>query len=46
MIVLAYIDPGMGTLAWQAIVSALVGLFFYVKQTRKWIVSVWLKLFR
>jgi hypothetical protein len=45
MAILAYVDPGLGSLAWQTIVSALVGLFFYLRQTRKWIVNVCLKLF-
>ena len=46
MIVLAYVDPGLGALAWQVIVSACVGLFFYLRQTRKWIIGIVLKLFR
>jgi len=43
---LAYIDPGMGALAWQTIVSAVVGVFFYLKKTRLWFVEVFQKLFR
>lgn len=35
---LAYIDPGSGLLLWQGIVAAFVGLLFYLRQTRKWIV--------
>jgi len=37
---LAYIDPGLGTLMWQVIVSAFVGLLFYLKKSRRWIVGV------
>lgn len=32
----AYVDPGTGLLLWQAIVSAFVGAFFYVKKSRAW----------
>ncbi len=46
MTILAYIDPGLGALAWQTVVSAFVGLFFYLKQTRKWVVGVFLRLLR
>ena len=46
MITLAYVDPGLGALLWQTIVSALVGLFFYVKQTRKWAAGILLRLLR
>jgi len=35
---LAYIDPGVGLLAWQAIVAAFVGLLFYLEKTRRAIV--------
>ena len=41
---LGYIDPGLGTLIWQTIVAAFVGLFFYLNKTRRWIVSVFLKI--
>lgn len=41
---LGYIDPGLGTLIWQTIVAAFVGLFFYLNKTRRWIVSVVLKI--
>jgi hypothetical protein len=44
-IVLAYIDPGLGALLWQTIVAAFVGLLFYLKKTRQWIVDSVLKLF-
>jgi hypothetical protein len=30
----AYIDPGLGLLAWQALVAACLGLLFYLKKTR------------
>ena len=46
IIMLAYIDPGMGALAWQTIISAVVGLFFYLKKTRLWFVGIFQKLFR
>jgi hypothetical protein len=39
-------DPGMGALAWQTIISAVVGLFFYLKKTRVWFVGIFQKLFR
>jgi len=40
MTILAYVDPGLGTLIWQTIVAAFVGLFFYLRKTRQWIVKV------
>jgi hypothetical protein len=46
MTILAYIDPGQGPLVWQMIVAAFVGFVFYLKQTRRWIVGVFLKIFR
>ena len=42
---LAYIDPGLGALLWQAIVAGAVGFLFYLKKTRKWIVDLFLKTF-
>lgn len=42
---LAYIDPGLGLLAWQAFVGACLGLLFYLKKTRKWFVKQFQKLF-
>ena len=45
-IMLAYIDPGMGALAWQTIISTVVGRFFYLKKTRLWLVGIFQKLFR
>ena len=45
IIMLAYIDPGMGSLVWQTIISALVGMFFYLKKTRLWFVGIFQKLF-
>jgi hypothetical protein len=41
---LAYIDPGTGTLVWQAIMSAFVGAVFYLKKTREWVASAIQKL--
>ena len=32
---IAYIDPGLGSLIWQTAVSAFVGLMFYLKKTRR-----------
>ena len=43
---LAYIDPGAGALVWQMVVSAFVGVFFYLKKTRTWIVKTSLGIFR
>jgi len=43
---LAYIDPGIGALAWQTIISAFIGMFFYLKKTRLWFVGIFQKLFR
>jgi hypothetical protein len=42
----AYIDPGLGTLAWQVAVSAFVGVLFYLKKTRRVIVGVFRWFFR
>lgn len=44
-ILLAYIDPGLGTLLWQSIIAAFVGFLFYLKKTRRWIVGVFRKIF-
>jgi len=46
MILLAYIDPGLGALVWQTVVAAFVGFLFYLKQTRRWLVNVYCKIFR
>jgi hypothetical protein len=43
--ILAYIDPGIGALLWQTIIAAFVGLLFYLKKTRRWIVGVFRKMF-
>ncbi len=42
----AYIDPGLGLLAWQALAAAFVGTLFYLKKTRTWLVAVIAKPFR
>jgi len=42
---LAYIDPGLGALLLQTIIAAFVGLLFYLKKTRRWIVGVFRKIF-
>jgi hypothetical protein len=44
MHILAYVDPGTGALIWQSIVAAFVGSIFYLKKTRKWLGSLWLKI--
>ena len=43
--ILAYIDPGLGTLLWQTSIAAFVGFLFYLKKTRRWIVGVFRKMF-
>jgi hypothetical protein len=45
ILILAYIDPGVGALLWQTIIAAFVGLLFYLKKTRRWIVDVFRKMF-
>lgn len=42
----AYIDPGLGQMIWLSIVSAFVGLMFYIKKARTWIAHAFLKIFR
>jgi hypothetical protein len=42
---LGYVDPGLGALVWQAVVSAFVGLLFYINKTRKAIFGFFLKIF-
>ncbi|HEV2391970.1 MAG TPA: hypothetical protein VG146_06360 [Verrucomicrobiae bacterium] len=39
MIILAYVDPGSGLLIWQAIIAAFLGLLFYLKKSRDWILG-------
>ena len=46
MTTLAYVDPGVGLLAWQALVAFFVGLIFYLKKTRTWITNTVSKVFR
>ena len=41
----AYIDPGLGALLWQAIMAAVVGFLFYLKKTRQWIAGLFRKIF-
>jgi hypothetical protein len=45
MIILAYVDPGLGLLAWQALVAAFVGAIFYIKKTRDFLVRSFQKIF-
>lgn len=42
----AYIDPGTGSLIWQAILAAFVGMMFYIKKVNLFIRSVFSKLFK
>jgi hypothetical protein len=44
VVILAYIDPGVGALLWQTIIAAFVGFLFYLKKTRRWIVGVFRKM--
>jgi hypothetical protein len=44
--IFAYIDPGLGALAWQTAISACVGLLFYIKKTRRMIVRFFCRVFR
>jgi hypothetical protein len=46
MIVFAYVDPGLGLLLWQAVVSVFLGLLFYVKKTRNLMLKPFQKLLR
>ena len=43
--ILAYIDPGLGSLLWQTVISAFVGFLFYLKKTRRLIVNFFRKIF-
>jgi hypothetical protein len=43
---LAYVDPGLGLLAWQALVAAFVGAIFYIKKTRDFFLRLFQKVFR
>ena len=42
----AYVDPGLGLLAWQALVAAFLGGLFYLKKTRVLLVGFFVRLFR
>ena len=46
MIIVAYVDPGLGLLAWQAVVAAFLGLLFHLKKTRTWLVGLITRFFR
>lgn len=46
MITLAYVDPGLGLLAWQALVAAFLGAIFYIKKTRDFLVRTFQRVFR
>lgn len=41
-----YVDPGLGLLAWQTIVAAFLGVLFYLKKTRTWLVDLLCRPFR
>jgi hypothetical protein len=42
----AYVDPGIGLLAWQAVVAAFLGGLFYVRKTRVWLFQLIQRPFR
>lgn len=44
--ILGYVDPGTGLLMWQAIVSVGVGLLFYLKKSRDWLLASFSRLLR
>ena len=46
MIIIAYVDPGLGALLWQSLIASFVGLMFYLKKTREWIMRMFRKIFR
>jgi hypothetical protein len=46
MMIVAYIDPGLGLMAWQALVAAVLGTLFYLKKTRTWLMRLLCKPFR
>ncbi len=41
-----YVDPGVGLLAWQAIVAAALGVLFYLRKTRAFLINLFLRLTR
>ncbi len=43
--ILAYVDPGLGSLLWQTVISAFVGFLFYLKKTRRWVANFLRKIF-
>jgi hypothetical protein len=45
MLIVAYIDPGSGYLIWQAVVAALLGLLFYLKRSRDFLLGMTRKWF-
>jgi hypothetical protein len=46
MKILAYVDPGLGLLAWQAIVATFLGALFYIKKSRDFVIKSIQKIFR
>ena len=43
---LAYIDPGSGLLIWQAVAAVVIGLLFYLKKMRDYVVFLFRRIFR
>ncbi|OGR87174.1 MAG: hypothetical protein A3A86_05865 [Elusimicrobia bacterium RIFCSPLOWO2_01_FULL_60_11] len=37
----AYIDPGMGALAWQMLLAGVFGAAFFIHRMRQWIADRW-----
>jgi hypothetical protein len=46
IIFFGYVDPGLGLLAWQAVVAVFLGIVFYLKKTRNWLLALCRKIFR
>jgi hypothetical protein len=46
MITLAYVDPGLGLLAWQALVATFIGAIFYIKKTRDFLIRRFQRILR
>src|SRR5713101_639623 len=46
MINFAYIDPGLGQMAWQVLLATFLGTLFYLKKTRIWLERVLRRAFR
>ena len=46
IVIVGYVDPGMGLLAWQAVVAVFLGVLFYVRKTRNWVAGLLRRTFR